>query len=265
MITPTILNRLQSLKSSWNGAQSREVQKLLDECDSILIADDLFPGQFTEDDDRSEMLFKREVLEIGAQHALISGNLDLFESYYSRLKVYYYDYARFIEQSPYMYEMIALHLMHLLTSKMAVEFLLELELIPQDVLNSNVYLQHVITNYECFSQGRYHKILVLKDTLPSKNFEPFSAKMIESLRLEVLYSLPYCYSQITAGLAAQLLFFDNFEQFKSFVADHGLRVQIPDEQIDFSRIVKPSDNMKLCADAVIQQLVGFSKHFEYGL
>ena len=211
------------------------------------------------------MLLKREILEIGAQHSLMSGDLAKFEDYYSRLKVYYYDYARYIEPSPYMYEMISLHLMHLLTSNSQVQFLVELELIPQEILNSNIYLQHVLTNYECFSQGRYHKILVLKDTLPSKNFYPFSEKMIESLRLEVLFSIPYCYKTISASEAASLLFFKKFDDFKAFVGQHNLIVHSPGENIDFSHFVKQTDAAQLNPTAIIKQLISFSKHFEYAL
>ena len=70
------------------------------------------------------MLITREILEIGARYALKIDDFQLFESYFNRLRIFYFDYARYIESSPYMYEIIALHLMVLLSSSLIEEFLM---------------------------------------------------------------------------------------------------------------------------------------------
>ena len=88
-----------------------------------MINNDLYPEQISQSDTYMLLLI-REILEIGAQYSLSTENMADFESYFARLRIYYFDYKKLIEPSPYMYEMLALHLMHLITQNQHKEFLL---------------------------------------------------------------------------------------------------------------------------------------------
>jgi len=275
--TAAVVGPLTELKKVWQQAQTpaagraalESVGKLLEQCEEFMITNDLYPEQISQSDTYMLLLI-REILEIGAQYSLSTENMADFESYFARLRIYYFDYKKLIEPSPYMYEMLALHLMHLITQNQHKEFLLELELIPRDQLVNNIYLQHVLLTYECLVQGRYHKVLVLKDTQPSQNFAIFAQSIIKSIRKDILNSLPTCYSTIKVEDAARLLFFTNISDFEQFANS---------QSVDLASLISPSDKNliqfpatcrreqfdKPDAEKIITELVDYSKHFEFSL
>ena len=138
---------------------------------------------------------------------------------------------------------------------------------PHSELTSNVYLQHVLANYECFVQGLYHKVLILKDTLPSKNFYPFAPRLVESIRNEIFASLPKCYEKIESKDAAKLLFFERLDDFKTFSAQKGLIISgSPNEVLDFSSYNQERALHKdLEPKSIIDNMMNYVKYFEYGI
>ncbi|MEN2495410.1 MAG: 26S proteasome non-ATPase regulatory subunit 8 [Marteilia pararefringens] len=228
MITPLSQNllKLQKLCKEWSDPKSvpsrdQEIKALMNECEEFIVSQDLLCSN-PEDADKHLLLIAREILEIGAYISLRRGEVKDFDILYQKLKIFYFDYSFLLENSAYMYEIIALHLMDLITSNMVEQFLFEIESLPKEQLETNVYLQHSVKNYECFMEGRYHQILLLNTSHPSPNFEIFGLKMLDSIRNEILNSFSTCYRQVKFREAAKLLFYDDYSKFLEFLSKKGI-------------------------------------------
>ncbi|MES1904820.1 MAG: 26S proteasome non-ATPase regulatory subunit 8 [Paramarteilia canceri] len=127
--TKNLSKLVENLKKKWSKTGPSLDQKtqnsifeLLDQCDDFLIELDIFPEEITSQNVEL-VLLAREIMEIGAHFSILIQDFQQFESYYAKLNTYYFQYNELLESSPYMLEMIALHLMNLLSNNLITDFL----------------------------------------------------------------------------------------------------------------------------------------------
>lgn len=110
-----------------------------------------------------ELLLARDVLEIGVQWSIASNNIPSFERYMAQLKCYYFDYNAFLPESAFKYQLLGLNLLFLLSQNRVAEFHTELELLPADHIQNDVYIRHPLSIEQYLMEGSYNKVtFVLK-------------------------------------------------------------------------------------------------------
>ncbi|CAK9815135.1 26S proteasome non-ATPase regulatory subunit 8 (Fragment) [Anthophora plagiata] len=102
---------------------------------------------------QNELLIARDILEIGAQWSIVTEDIPSFERYMAQLKCYYFDYKSGLMESAYKYHLLGLNLLFLLSQNRVAEFHTELELLPSDQIQSNVYIRHPLSLEQYLMEG----------------------------------------------------------------------------------------------------------------
>jgi hypothetical protein len=63
-----------------------------------------------------------------------------------------------LPESPFKYQLLGLNLLFLLSQNRVAEFHTELELLPPDQIQNNVYIGHPLSIEQCLMEGRYNKV-----------------------------------------------------------------------------------------------------------
>lgn len=109
---------------------------------------------------QQELLIARDILEIGAQWSIESKDIPSFERYMSQLKCYYFDYNSQLPESTFKYQLLGLNLLFLLSQNRVAEFHTELELLPSDRIQSDVYIKHPLSLEQYLIEGSYNKVIL---------------------------------------------------------------------------------------------------------
>lgn len=107
---------------------------------------------------QQELLLARDILEIGAQWSIEAKDIPSFERYMSQLKCYYFDYKSLLPESAFKYQLLGLNLLFLLSQNRVAEFHTELELLPADHIQSDVYIRHPLSIEQYLIEGSYNKV-----------------------------------------------------------------------------------------------------------
>lgn len=112
---------------------------------------------------KQELLLARDILEIGVQWSIASNNIPSFERYMAQLKCYYFDYNSFLPESAFKYQLLGLNLLFLLSQNRVAEFHTELELLPADHIQNDVYIRHPLSIEQYLMEGSYNKVIKCLD------------------------------------------------------------------------------------------------------
>lgn len=107
---------------------------------------------------KQELLLARDVLEIGVQWSIAANDIPSFERYMSQLKCYYFDYNTQLPESSFKYQLLGLNLLFLLSQNRVAEFHTELELLPAEHIQDNVYIKHPLSIEQYLMEGSYNKV-----------------------------------------------------------------------------------------------------------
>lgn len=110
---------------------------------------------------KQELLLARDILEIGVQWSIASNNIPSFERYMAQLKCYYFDYNSCLSESAFKYQLLGLNLLFLLSQNRVAEFHTELELLPADHIQTDVYIRHPLSIEQYLMEGSYNKVTFL--------------------------------------------------------------------------------------------------------
>lgn len=109
---------------------------------------------------KQELLLARDVLEIGVQWSIAANDIPCFERYMSQLKCYYFDYKSQLTESPFKYQLLGLNLLFLLSQNRVAEFHTELELLPAEHIQNDVYIKHPLSIEQYLMEGSYNKVSI---------------------------------------------------------------------------------------------------------
>lgn len=110
---------------------------------------------------KQELLLARDILEIGVQWSIECNDIPSFERYMAQLKCYYFDYKSYLPESAFKYQLLGLNLLFLLSQNRVAEFHTELELLPADHIQNDVYIRHPLSIEQYLMEGSYNKVNIL--------------------------------------------------------------------------------------------------------
>lgn len=165
---------------------------------------------------QQELVIARDVLEIGAEYSVADKNIQSFERYVSQLKCYYYDYQNQIPDSQNKYKLLGLNLLFLLSQNRVAEFHTELELLPSDIIKTNVFIQHPLALEQYLMEGRYNKLFLAKGNAPAESYNFFIDILLDTVRNEIGACLEKAYERVSVQEAAKRLNLQSKEAVQKF-------------------------------------------------
>ncbi|XP_030571608.1 26S proteasome non-ATPase regulatory subunit 8 [Drosophila novamexicana] len=154
---------------------------------------------------KQQLQTSRDMLEIAIEHSIKVKDNAAFERYMTQLKMYYYDYDKFLESSPQMHKFMGLHLLYLLATNRIADFHIELERLPSALLLQNPFISPVLALENYFMEGRYNKILQAKKSMPSELYADFMDLLVNTAREEIASCMEKSYGKISQKQAASRL------------------------------------------------------------
>ena len=93
----------------------------------------------------------------------------------------------------------------------------EIELIPFDELNSNIYIQVPVSLETYFVQGSYQKILTEQRNVPCKEYNFFIEKLVNAIRYEIARSAEVSYQSISMADMQKMFMIDTMQEMTAFI------------------------------------------------
>ncbi|XP_063708258.1 26S proteasome non-ATPase regulatory subunit 8 [Culicoides brevitarsis] len=152
-----------------------------------------------------ELKVARDVLEIGVEYSIMVKDVLSFERYVSQLKSYYYDYKKLIGESTNKYKILGMNLLFLLSQNRVADFHTELELLPAEIIQTNVFIRYPLALEQYIMEGRYNKIFVAKANSPAEIYNFFIDTLVETVKEEIAACLEKSYEKISLSDAAKRL------------------------------------------------------------
>ncbi|XP_055308033.1 26S proteasome non-ATPase regulatory subunit 8 [Sitodiplosis mosellana] len=165
---------------------------------------------------KKELLVARDVLEIAVQFSVATKDVTAFERYMAQLKCYYFDYKTEIGESANKYQLLGLNLLFLLSQNRVSEFHTELELLPQEIIQTNEFIRHPLAMEQYFMEGSYNKIFRAKGQVPSQSYNVFMDLLVDTVRDEIGACLESSYDKISTKELQKRLNFKNEKEVISF-------------------------------------------------
>lgn len=170
-----------------------------------------------------ELLLARDVLETAVQFSVSAKDITAFERYMAQLKCYYFDYNSEIGESQNKYQLLGLNLLFLLSQNRVSEFHTELELLPQQIIQTNQYIRHPLALEQYLMEGSYNKIFLAKGNGPSESYTVFMDILLETVRQEIAACLETSYDKISIAEAGRRLNYTAEAEVKAFAAKVSTR------------------------------------------
>ncbi|KAJ3333300.1 hypothetical protein HDU76_009626 [Blyttiomyces sp. JEL0837] len=232
----------------------------LPKCGELLTQLKLLLAQlsFLKKSDDKELLLTREVLELGAQWSVKTGDIPSFERYVAQLKTYYHDLSGTLPPSQRMYPILGLNLLRLLSENRISEFHTELELIDPEQLSSNIYISHPIQVEQCLMEGSYNKVWNSRSNVPAEEYLFFIDILMGTIRNEIASCSEKAYTSLPISDAATLLYFKSPHEVMAFAAERNWTVS--GNEIVFSS--SDSGNVDIPAVKMIRNALGYAKELE---
>lgn len=105
----------------------------------------------------------------------------------AQLKTYYFDYASALEESPFMYELLGLNLLCLLSQNRIAEFHMELERLATNQLHDSIYIRYPVQLEQYLMEGAYNKVFLSKGNVPAPTYVAMAAAICHAV-VEVILS-----------------------------------------------------------------------------
>lgn len=143
-------------------------------------------------------------------------DIPAFERYMAQLKCYYFDYKSDLAESAYKYQLLGLNLLFLLSQNRVAEFHTELELLPSDQIQSNIYIKHPLSLEQYLMEGSYNKIFLAKVNVPAASYNFFIDILLNTVRAEIGACMESAYDKMCVMDAAKMLNLDSEKDVMNF-------------------------------------------------
>ena len=87
-----------------------------------------------------------------------------------------------LPESPFMYQLLGLNLLCLLSQNRVAEFHTELERLPYREIQNNVYIKHPVNLEQYIMEGSYNKVILAKGNVPAESFKFFMEILLDTVR-----------------------------------------------------------------------------------
>jgi len=217
-----VVKLYQNLKQEWNKKPPNlpKCGECLSELKLALTELTFLPSN-DENATKQELLIARDILETGALYSVASQDIPGFERYLAQLKSYYLDYKIDLPESPYKYQLLGLNLLSLLSQNRLAEFHTELELLPVNEIQSNIYLKHPVSMEQYLMEGSYNKVFLAKGNVPAESYIFFVDILLKTIRSEIASCIESSYDRLAVSAAMRKLFFDSERAMKNYAAERN--------------------------------------------
>ncbi|ORX39816.1 SAC3/GANP/Nin1/mts3/eIF-3 p25 family-domain-containing protein [Kockovaella imperatae] len=190
------------------------------------------------DSDRHELALTRSVLEIGAFHALRSGNIKSYLSYDSLL-LPFYDNAQ-LDASPNRPIILGLRLLYWLSEGDLTAFHTMLETLDPEQLQ-DVFIKLAVDLERWLMEGSYNKVYRARDRVPRPEFGFLLERLMGQVRSQIAATVETSYTSLPLSNAATLLFYKSGEtsQLVEFATQRGWELSHSTSTFTFPLSPKP--------------------------
>ncbi|XP_014255752.1 26S proteasome non-ATPase regulatory subunit 8 [Cimex lectularius] len=210
---------------------------------------------------QKELIIARDILEIGAQWSIATKDIPSFERYMAQLKCYYLDYRDELPESAYKYQLLGLNLLLLLSQNRVAEFHTELELLPSDQIQTNIYIRHPLSLEQYLMEGNYNKIFLAKGNVPAESYNFFIDILLETIRNEIAGCLEVAYKKISTPDATRMLNLTSQAALKEYAAKKNW-ILGPDNYYYFTTDDKKKGDDTLPSREVVTQALEYARELE---
>lgn len=123
----------------------------------------------------------------------------------AQLKNYYFDFKSNLQESSYKYQLLGLNLLFLLSQNRVAEFHTELELLPVEIIQTNIYIRHPLSLEQYLMEGSYNKIFLAKGNVPAASYNFFIDILLNTVRDEIGACMENAFDKISVKDAARML------------------------------------------------------------
>lgn len=213
---------------------------------------------------KTDLMMARDFLEIGSLYSVAAKDIPSFERYVSQLKCYYFDYQKYLPESTLKYQILGLNLLCLLSQNRVADFHTELELLPAQVIASNVHIVHPVSLEQYLMEGRYNKVFYSKGNVPAESYTFFIDILLNTIRVEIASCMEAAYNQLSIEEAKRILFFKSAKEIEDFVVSQGKKWRVQGNQIIFSLPTdsKSKEPEQLPSKQLITQVVSYARELE---
>ncbi|KAJ3285847.1 hypothetical protein HDU79_006985 [Rhizoclosmatium sp. JEL0117] len=210
---------------------------------------------------QKELLLTREILELGAQHAIKSHDIPAFERYISQLKTYYTaSTATPLPASQRQYPLLGLNLLRLLAQNRIAEFHTELEQIDPDQLG-NLYIKHPISVEQSLMEGSYNRVWNSKSNVPGEEYLFFIDILMGTIRNEIGSCAEKAYERLPISDAQTLLYFKSAKEVTDFAAQRGWTVS-GSSIVFVTQQATDAGKLEIPAPKVIRHALSYARELE---
>lgn len=256
------INLHGTLLAAWKSStrQLDKIEEILNQLKPFLLQLHYLPH--TGDVDRKNLQLARDVLEVAVLWSIEKKDVVLFQRYMCQLKSYYYDYQKILPESPYKYQLLGLHLLHLLAQNRLAEFHTELELLPVEKL-SDVYISYPVSLEQHLMEGSYHKVFLSKLSLPAANYHFFVDVLMQTIQEEIASCAESAYDRISVSEAAKVLGLESREELEVFQEKRGWKLDESGQHFLFNSGDKQREETHFIKSIpLILQSLGYAKELE---
>jgi len=258
-----VVTLYEKLKAEWTKKNKNMdvCGKLLSDIKVQLTKLKFLPG--SDEVSKEELLVARNTLEIGAQWSIAKKDTESFARYMSMLKVYYKDFKDNIPESCYMYELLGLDLLCLLSQNKVGEFHTALELLPQEAVANNVYIRHPVALEQYLMEGAYNKIYLAQGEVPAEAYKFFVEELLSTIREHIADCLENAYERIRPEDIGKMLYLSDSKKIAQYCDKRGWPSDT-DGYLKFSDRNKPAtqDDQQVPAISLAEQMIGYAKEME---
>lgn len=204
----------------------------------------------------------RDVIEIGAQCSITSGDIASFERYMTQLRTYYFDFADKLPESPYKFQLLGLNLLCLLAKNRLAEFHTELERLNPKDIQTNIYIKHPVSLEQYLMEGSYNKVFLSKGNVPSPSYNFFIDILLRTIREEIASCMERAYKRISLVEASNMLYFKNPDEILGFAKERNWTLNAERFFIFKQESVIDQENQAIPSQDMVHQMLQYAKELE---
>ena len=257
---------LAQLKKLWNSKSRnlKEVGSMLQQLKVSVVSLRYLPTGEGEQVDPRPLVIARDALEIGAFWSIETDQMGQFEHYMAQLKAYYFDYETFLNSkelgSVYMHTLLGLNLMFLLSESRLAEFHAELERLPPDEIEGNVYISYPVKLEQNLMEGSYQKIFMLRENVPDPHYAFFVNKLLHTIKDEIASCAERSYNQLSVTGVREILQLESEREAQQYAEDRGW--QPTGEDFFFQKASEQAEDVVTRSGCLLQQSLTYAKELE---
>jgi len=207
-----------------------------------------------------DLVFARDILEIGAFVSIRSKDVPSFDRYFSQLQTFYTDYSESLPPSKREYPIRGLNLIRLLTQNRIADFHTTLESLDADIIADNPFIRHPVNLERWLMEGSYSKVWNAREEAPAEEYKFFVDSLMGTIRNEIASCEEVAYESLPLKDAATLLFFTNQSELLTFAQQRGWQVDLTAGNITFKR--KGEEKMEIPKQRLIAASLAYARELE---